>query len=154
MKRVICFFFILFTSCTILKEINTEKMEQDPSKSISLELIVHDSHSGIEFQEFRVIEDLGALKKLFLQINKTRKPGFPIPEIDFDKDIVVAYFSGLGSDTRPPELFFISENDSLIKLGIKEKIVPELVDTNAISTSAFCIYKMKNSGKIISVEGL
>ena len=61
----------------------TEQVEQIP-----FEILLQDAHGGSETPENRVVTDESSLSAFYIQINRMRKPGFPLPEIDFGKEAV------------------------------------------------------------------
>ncbi|HKL90745.1 MAG TPA: hypothetical protein VJ880_06160, partial [Allomuricauda sp.] len=48
-----------------------------------LVLVDHDNFINIDSFETRVIRDAKSLRKFYAQINQTRKPGLPVPMVDF-----------------------------------------------------------------------
>ena len=59
-----------------------EKME-------NLVLADFDSFSNVEVYETTVIKDAKSLSKFYAGINKTRKPGLPVPIVDFSKEMAI-----------------------------------------------------------------
>jgi len=66
-----------------------EKAENTPFK-----MLLEGSHSNIQKREYTIIKNSLELGRIFGTINSTRRPGFPIPEIDFSKNVVVGLFMG------------------------------------------------------------
>ena len=54
-----------------------------------LVLIDHDNFSTITDYEVRVIQDQKSLQKFYTKITMTRKPGLPVPMVDFSKDMLI-----------------------------------------------------------------
>ncbi|NNE77316.1 MAG: hypothetical protein HKN31_09620, partial [Pricia sp.] len=56
-----------------------------------LSLVVSDMYAPTEAVETLVIKDAKSLQKFYSKVNRTRKPGLPVPEIDFSKEMVVVH---------------------------------------------------------------
>lgn len=61
---------------------------------IPFEVLTKGSHGGYTVSEYLVVKNSKTLKTCYSQINKIRKPGIPIPKIDFEQEMVVALFMG------------------------------------------------------------
>ena len=48
-----------------------------------LVLLDHDNFTTIDTFQIREIRDFKTLNKFYREINKTRKPGLPVPMVDF-----------------------------------------------------------------------
>ena len=98
-----------------------------------------------------VIRDQKRLKSFYSKINKTRKPGFPVPEIDFSKEIVIVQCSGEQNYAGLPTLILSRETNSAVFLtSITEK---ETKDASITAmTNPYCVYKMPLTDKEIVVE--
>jgi hypothetical protein len=122
-----------------------------PQNSKELQLVLADSYSGVEHSEFRVIRDSKTLKHFFLQINRTRKPGLPIPEVDFGKELLLIYCSGITLGVGEVGLCIIEDSRDDIVVGLKEGPLSEQQDQN-VTTTPFCIYRMPLTPKKISFQ--
>ena len=78
----------------------------------TLELVASDLYGGSEDEVFQVIRSEGELKKFYRQVNMTRKPGLPVPKIDFTAHTAVLYCSGTTNSTEMPAIFVSSQNES------------------------------------------
>ena len=78
----------------------------------TLELVASDLYGGAEDEVFQVIRSEGELKKFYRQVNMTRKPGLPVPKIDFAAHTAVLYCSGTTNSTEMPAIFVSSQNES------------------------------------------
>ncbi len=118
---------------------------EDTSK---MELILQDNYSGSEVEETLVIRDKKSLQSFFAKINRTRKPGLPLPEIDFTKEMLFVWCAGEGIK-HTPELSIKKETkESFVISKGKKKKKPE---TTAL-ISPFKIYKLPVSSKKIVFE--
>jgi hypothetical protein len=59
-----------------------------------LVLLDHDDFTNIDTFQTREIRDTKTLNKFYREINKTRKPGLPVPNVDFTKDMLVLVYLG------------------------------------------------------------
>lgn len=131
-------FFILllgFLSCKSQKHEQVEKPEND------LVLLTQDGYSAIENFDTMVVRDQKTLNSFYSKINKTRKPGLPVPIIDFSKEMVLIVCMGEQVGVDLPDLIKKEEDDKEITLQINPLNSKEEAPSNLIS-SPFCVYKM------------
>ena len=77
------------------KQVMQEQMSKDPEQdSQEFTVILQEAYGGLESEENRVITNGKGLQEAYAIINRFRRPGLPVPEIDFNKYIVVAIFLG------------------------------------------------------------
>ncbi|WP_297690901.1 hypothetical protein [uncultured Eudoraea sp.] len=111
-------------------------------------LVLSDNYGGTETEQLMVIRDNKALKNFFTKVNMTRKPGLPVPEIDFDKEMVVIYCNGKTTDVNTPVLNRVQDKDDKI-------VFSRVTDSNQkkdVSTAVlmpFHLYKMPLTEKEI-----
>ncbi len=140
--------FLLF-ACNGQKKASTEN--EVLAMDAGLELLITDNHSGAEFSETLVIKNVKALQLFYSQINRTRKPGLPVPQIDFNKEIVVITCSGERNDGSVPVIRLKEETSSQMILFTELKTLEN--NTSPAITSPFSIYKMRLTDKeVIFVE--
>lgn len=148
MKLFLIGALFLFVACNGQKKAT---MQSDTlATNTGLQLLVSDDHSGAEVSETIVIKDVKALKSFFSKINMTRKPGLPVPDVNFENDMIVITCSGVRNDGALPTLIVKEETNSQMVLftGLqsdKEK-------TSHAITSPFSIYKMPLTDKEIIFE--
>ncbi len=63
-------------------------------KKYTFETLIQGTHGGYETKQFLIIRDFKSLQKIYNQVNMFRRPGFPIPEINFEKEQIIALFMG------------------------------------------------------------
>lgn len=61
---------------------------------IDFQTVDRGTHSGIQQAGRRVIEDNQRFAALWAELYRTRRPEPPMPDIDFEREIVVAVFQG------------------------------------------------------------
>lgn len=151
MRLILIILSLLGIACVGQKGVfydNVDSSEQDSKK---LQLVLEDRYSGVEQPEFQVIRDPKALKNLFLKINRTRKPGLPIPEVDFTEELLLVYCAGTKLDVGKSELVILKESLGNITIGQKERTLSKKENINAVTTP-FYIYKMPLTQKEISFQ--
>lgn len=116
-----------------------------------LTLLVEDGYSGLEGFESMVVRDQKTLNSFFAKINRTRKPGIPVPEVDFTKEMVVVVCAGEQEGIGMPKLSKATENEEEIVLAI-ENLNPPNKKNNSLISSPFCVYKMPLSDKKVTFQ--
>ena len=114
-----------------------------------LTFIVGEAYSNIETVETLIITDYKALQKFYSRVNRTRKPGLPVPDIDFINEIVVAYCSGISNDESIPELYILEQLSDKIILGVRQADKPSI---SSAVTTPFAVYKLPHTEKEIIVQ--
>jgi hypothetical protein len=113
-----------------------------------MELILKDNYSGAVAEEVLLIKDQKSLRQFFATINRTRKPGFPIPEIDFQKDMLLVWCEG---ETTAPTLGLNLEKETS-ETYFFGKLHPKKKAKNTAIISPFLAYKLPLSDKKVIVE--
>lgn len=144
------FLILLLTACKCPKKaVGTGG--QEVSGSNSLTYILSDSHGGAAGEELLVIRSKGELQKFFAGVNKTRKPGLPLPEIDFNENIVLVYSAGETRAGNPPELIALQIKEDRILMGVKKEKGQNDSIAAAI-TMPFVIYTIPRTNKEVVLE--
>jgi hypothetical protein len=140
----------IFLSCNTSKEVSNsvaspdgkaqidnpmaEKNEESaPSQEFTI--LLQEAYGGLEKSEERLITNENELKEIYGIINRFRRPGIPVPKVDFKSHIVVALFMGekvTGGFSTEVDSVSI-ENDNMV-VHIKEN-APKSTD---IVTMAIC----------------
>ena len=116
-----------------------------------LTMVLQDNYSGSNSEETLIIKDSKSLKKFFIQVNKTRKPGLPVPEVDFTKEMVLIHCSGEQPLGRQIRLSVANENEHeiIVRSSVEKKKVKT---TSSVIVSPFRVYKMPLTSKDISFK--
>ncbi|WP_405381765.1 hypothetical protein [Maribacter sp. LLG6340-A2] len=64
------------------------------TNSSNMEVLVKDNYGGHEKERFLLIKDQKSLAEFYGQFNRTRKPGLPVPDIDFNKEMILVWSPG------------------------------------------------------------
>jgi len=153
----ICSCYVLLAviaSCNGQKKMTTTS---DDPKEEKMVLVDQNSYSGVDSTETMVIRSAKALKSFYSRINRTRKPGLPVPEIDFTKNMVVILCSSEENYTETKRISVLNETDSDIVIGMKDTKKVSVEDTKSntdIHVNPFFVYKMPLSEKQISFEAI
>ena len=116
-------------------------------------MVDHDDFTNIDSFETRVILDAKSLNKFYREINKTRKPGLPVPIVDFSKEMVVLICLGEQKGKKRPMLSKLKETDNEVSIAveiIKEKQQKELTVQSAYFP--FYLFKMPLVDKTITFQ--
>lgn len=150
MRIILLILFFFGISCIGQKGLSAVNANGTPQEVNMLEHLLSDSHSGVEQESFMVVRDNKALRNFFLQINKTRKPGLSVPEVDFTKETVVIYCGGISARHRSLKMELLKESQDTISLGLKEG-TPSQIE-GILETTPFCMYKLPFTKKEILLQ--
>lgn len=146
-------YFIKFLSITLILVTITSCAIQNKNsnKEIKLELIESHSHGGFKSEQYHTVTNHIELKQLYTQLNLSRKPGLPIPEVNFETESIIAFFMGQkmsgGFSIKIDSIKQINKTNVEIKLKETE---PKDMATMAI-TSPFVVYKVSVPNIVISI---
>lgn len=59
-----------------------------------MELVLEDNYGGSNLEETFFIKDQKSLEAFYGKINRTRKPGFPLPKINFNEEMLFVWNAG------------------------------------------------------------
>lgn len=150
MKQFLLSFIVLFgMACKSSKE-SAQNVGDQQAQQDNLTLVFQDDYSGITAPQFMVIKGGKDLKGLFSKINRTRKPGIPVPDIDFAQDLLVVYCSGETTTNTSTGLRSGKETGDTVLVELVALVNPDPVST-AVVTTPICIYKMPLTGKTIAL---
>ncbi|SDL40432.1 hypothetical protein [Kriegella aquimaris] len=142
---VLCGVLGILLSCNAQK--NTQK--NAASDDDRLTLILQDNYGGSDSTEVLIIKDTKRLQSFFAEINRTRKPGLPVPKIDFDQEIAIIFCGGLQRGNATPELSILEESPTTLVLRSNK---PKQTSGTAI-ISPFSLYTLPITQKEIVVKG-
>ncbi len=116
-----------------------------------LTLVLRDNYSGSDVAETLIIDDVKALKTFYSKINRTRKPGLPVPTVDFTKEMIVIHCSGIQKSNVESSLAILNEtkDELVIEISKGKKVQKKKVSAEI---SPFSIYKMPRTSKRVIFE--
>ena len=142
----------VFLSCNGQKKsamVNTmEAQEQDNDR---LTLVLQDNYAATDTQETMVITDEKSLRKFFSRINRTRKPGIPVPQVDFSKELILIHCAGEQQGNGMPVLTMLNETEEEIVIGMG-KTQKKSKKGSTATIRPFSIYKMPLTNKEITFK--
>ena len=147
MKQGLLFLLLVIATCNGQKKMTdnaTQEENQEPEAG--LKWVASDSYSGTDQAETLIIKDAKGLQKFYSQVNRSRKPGLPVPEIDFSKEMVIVRCSGKTDNGTLPHLYVREETEGELVLGIRN--TDKKYDSSAITTP-FSVYRMPVTEKEI-----
>ena len=151
MKNYLIGIVLLLLSCNGQKKVGVKNADNQLSSDAPLVLLLQDEYGSFDVEETMIIRDMKRLKSFYSKINRTRKPGLPVPDINFSTEIVIVQCSGEQNHSGIPTLSFNKETSTQVLLDYKINKVPGDV-TTAVVRNPFCVYKMPLTQKEILVE--
>ena len=146
MKSLLVVLVLLTFSCKSQKngtEANTNPQDDQ------LVLLVEDAYYPVETPVTYIIEDAKTLKAFFIKVNRTRKPGIPVPVVDFSTETVLVACVGGVRTGLAPRMKIKMETAQTIE--VITALEGDEDDQGALSYP-FCVYKIPKSQKQIIVE--
>ena len=138
----------LFIGCNGQKK--TAMQQETLAMNDKLQLLVSNDYSGVDVPETLVIKDNKALESFYAKINVTRKPGLPIPQVDFKEDMIIVVCSGERNDGSSQLLSVAEVTASQLVLATSLQL--DKKNTSTAITSPFNIYKLPLTDKEIVIQ--
>ncbi|MEM8763841.1 MAG: hypothetical protein AAGD88_08515 [Bacteroidota bacterium] len=69
-----------------------------------MEAVLEDGYYPVEEKQALVIESEKSLKSFFSKVNRSRKPGLPVPKVDFTKEVALVVCVGAYQSEGYPKL--------------------------------------------------
>lgn len=135
---------LLIIGCNGQKKAAVDTTIKETSANSPLKLVTQANYAPSDSVETHLITSAKELSKFFSKVNRTRKPGIPVPEVDFSKDMVVIYCAGTKGNGSQPELIITEETDTELILGMDNVIKPEKPKA---TVNPFTIYTMPTTSK-------
>ena len=151
MRFLSLFIFALILSCNGQKKAAMKDKNDMNEGSEKLTLLLQDNYSGSDVAETLVITDAKELKSFYSKINRTRKPGLPVPEVDFTKEMILVHCSGEQTNGKHALLSVMEENEKevIISTSLEKS---EKSGTSSALISPFSGYKMPLTQKEITFK--
>ena len=148
------YFIILLTQISC-KSQNQSVVQDDFQNDSRITLIDTDDYSGIYEAETTVIRDMKSLSKFYAQVNKTRKPGLPVPTIDFSKYTVLAICAGEQKPDTEMVASIADENENKLLVNLKSKKNAKNDDVAiTVITHPFYLYQIPFTEKTVEFKHL
>lgn len=147
MKYFLLISFVCLVSCKAQKD-----SKMNANENGDWELVASDAYSGIEEYEASVISDTKSLGKFYSRINRTRKPGLPLPNVDFSKDVLLVMCLGEQKGERTPILAKKEDDDKILFTIQLSESDDALNNENPIISYPFYIYKIPHTLKTMNIQ--
>ena len=151
MRYLPLFIFAIILSCNGQKKVPLSNKSEIKGSGEKLTLLLQDNYSGADVAETLVIKDVKALKSFYSKINSTRKPGLPVPEVDFTKEMILIHCMGEQTNGKQALLSVIEENEKEVVISTSVK-KSEKSSTSSALISPFSVYKMPLTHKEITFK--
>lgn len=139
---------VLLTTLTSCLSQKSGKYFQNSPKESELQLLLEDSYFYSDSLIYEVVSNEKDLQKFFARVNMTRKPGLPVPKVDFNKnDVLIVCFGKTKSNTFP-KMHRVEEGTDKI---IYEVSVNHNTESSVISYP-FQVFKVGKTNKKIKVK--
>ena len=125
-----------------------EKLTADTMENRGMELVMSGEYSGFEKEQVLKIDSKSELEELFGKINRTRKPGIPVPNIDFYSRSVIVRLKGTSTNNKPDITLGKSSDQTLTLHKVKADSSNE---TTAVLTPFF-VYSIPKTTRDIKIE--
>lgn len=99
--------------------------------------------------EVQIVQSQKELKAFFSRVNRTRKPGLPVPDIDFTKYLGLVACLGKKTSTGLATMQITGENDN--KIVVTTTFEKDGLEENN-SGYPFCVYKIMRTTKEIRID--
>src|SRR5690606_9893049 len=138
MKPLVLLSLILMFSC---------KAQQSTGEPIEgLKLLERDNYGpGVEF-EARTIKDQKSLNQFYSLVNRTRKPGLVVPQVDFQREMVLLIQLGTQQGEKALELSKSAESENELTVLVELKSGK---NTDRTIQQPFYLYKMPITDKTV-----
>ncbi|ASV28855.1 hypothetical protein [Maribacter cobaltidurans] len=146
MSRTFFPFFVLLVSLSGCKSHESAQNGKDGNKG--MELILSGDYSGIEDEQLLVINNKVQWEEFFGRVNRTRKPGLTVPEIDFEKNTIIIRLKGETTNNQPDVVWGNVSNETLFLKRTKNSAKNE---SSALITPFF-IYSIPKTNKSIKIQ--
>ncbi len=90
---------------------------KDKKEVQNFELLLQESHGGYKEQRLLIVNDQKQLTDVYMKLNQIRKPGIPIPAVDFEKNTILALFFGTQQNgAQKYTIVGVSEKNSVLNV--------------------------------------
>ncbi len=148
MRYLSLFIFAIILSCNGQKKAAMKDKNGMNEGSEKLTLLLQDNYSGSDVAETLIITDAKVLKSFYSKINRTRKPGLPVPEVDFTKEMILIHCSGEQKNGKHALLSVMEENEKEVIISTSVEKLKKSGTSSAL-ISPFSVYKMPITPKKI-----
>lgn len=146
------YFFLIASICLLSCKAQKPESSTVGEQIDGLTLIEHQNFTNIDSFETRVIRDMKTLGKFYRQINKTRKPGLPLPVVDFSKEMLVLVCLGEQHGEKTTVLSKLKETGQEMLIAIEVHNVSKEEMSILPIYFPFYLYKMPLVDKTVAFQ--
>lgn len=125
-----------------------QNLQKGNNDILEMKLVLRGDYSSFEEEGLFKIDEKSEFEDFFGKINKTRKPGIPIPNIDFKTNSVIIRLKGKSTNNEPD--ISLGKSSKEILFFKKRKISSKSPNT-AVMTPFF-IYSIPKTDKRIKIQ--
>ena len=147
-----CVLVLTQISCKSQKQTGVSEQTENSSEIV---LIDSDEYSNIYELETLVIRDSKSLAKFYSKINKTRKPGLPVPSIDFSAYTALIVCAGEQKPNSKMVLSYGESQDNILTINIEQDNPKDSKESQiTVVTYPFYVYTIPLTDKTIDFHHL
>lgn len=151
MRNILILFSLILVGCSSNKHSVLEK----GSDTMTWETILENSHGGPVKPQIIVAKEASITEEFYAQINKARKPGFAIPEIDYTKEMLIMVCMGeKNTGGYGSSIYSVVDKGSYVEITIKDTTPEKGAMTTMVITQPFYIAKLPTTNKRIVFKKL
>ena len=142
--------FLLFIACKCPAPAAASKNSQEPARP-PLTHVLSENYGGSEEESLQIIRSQAGLKKFFAKVNQTRKPGIPLPKVNFEEQTVLVYCPGRtqNGESSGLEVTQMREDKILVQPVLKNR---QDKSTATAVTLPFELYTMPRTDMEIELQ--
>jgi len=114
-----------------------------------LTVLVQDDYFPVESPATQIIKDSKSLQSFFSKVNQTRKPGLPVPQVEFTTHKVLVACMGPVNTDELPIMYVKGETEEEMIIYVK---IPNKNKDSSLQSYPFCVYSISDEGKKITLE--
>lgn len=143
--------FVFSCKSSKTEDVNSKTVKHSTmkGKSQNFELLLQESHGGYKEQRLLIINEQKKLTDVYMKLNQIRRPGIPVPAIDFEKSTVLALFFGTHQNgAQRYKVRDVSDKGSVITVLLVEN-KPEVATMVITQPSMFLKIPKSNAKEIV-----
>ncbi len=120
-KPVYSLIILIMVSCGMTNDAISQDKNSE-NKNVAFSIILQNEFGGPNTPEIQVIKEPKALQQFYSLINRTRKPGFALPKIDFTKEMVIVLCMGEKREAgNSISIVSVKESEKELQVLVSEK---------------------------------
>lgn len=139
---------VLLTTLTSCLSQKSSKYFQNTPKESELQLLLEDSYFYSDSLMYEVVNNEKDLQKFFARVNMTRKPGLPVPKVDFNENDVLIVCFGKTKSNIIPNIHRVDEETDKIIYEVSKKHGKE----SSVISYPFQVFMMRKMNKKLIVK--